>query len=772
MTRRSAPPPRPRPAKPAPPRRSAPPPPRRASKTARPAPPVRSPKAAAPKAAAPKAAAPKAAAPKAAAPKAAAPKAAAPKAAAPKAAAPKAAAPKAHPSSAPVPRAAAPKARRHPAQKADNSTTQASPVAASGLPPKSCRELEEAATVSTLHDEVAGTADQEMRKHRAAEARDRVEQAKQVKPRRAPRLELHPGDTVAQRYVVKRVLGRSRGLLLEANHAHFQQRLALRIISTAYATDAKAVQRFHRETRILSQLESEHVARIADAGTLEDGSIFLAREYLEGESFEAIGKRGLSVAEAVDLFLQVCEAVQEAHARGVVLRDLQPSHVFVTRKRNGEPVAKITDFGTCKVMRDPAAAAEGSCTRLMGLSPSASPELIRQQSDIDQRADVWSLGCMLYALLTGHAAFSGDGTALMLSIAQDEPLPPSSLRRDVDIPQGVDRAVFGALSKRRGDRPARVFDLALALGPYASARGQVHLEQIARLAGEALEPYRAPEDSLDDSMTMVRNLRHSEPGPAPSSSIPSAVKAGPMPVPVPPSSSPSVPPMRAAASSAPVLPAQRPSLPPMAPLPSYPQVSRPRRRGKLALALVPLAAAAVAIFATVALTPGETLRAQAAVPRFSLPMTPGADEEPTIAAESADDLQDAPPAEEKPETEPAPAAETTPAVAAPPTPSHSRFLDARQAKRAKRSRRAEPKKADVSSAPKAAPGEKGTLVAMAIGASCAFTVDGAGLGTRSSVRKKVSAGAHTVSCTKVGGTTRTRTVNVTPGKAAVAVFKF
>ncbi len=745
MNRRSAPPPRPRTAKPAPPRRSAPPPPRRTAKAApRPA-------------------------PKATPSRASASKPVAPKAAAPKAAAPKAAAPKAAPVQRPVPRAAAPKARKQPVTTPDTSTTQASPLPTtrSSLPPESRRELEEAATVSTLQDDVAVAADHEMRRLRAAEARGRVEQAKQ-QPRRAGRLEIHPGDTVAQRYVVKRVLGRSRGLLLEANHAHFQQRLALRVISTTYATDAKAVQRFHRETRILSQLESEHVARIADAGTLEDGSLFLAREYLEGESFDAIGKRGLTVSEAVDLFLQVCEAVQEAHARGVVLRDLQPSHVFVTRKRNGEPVAKITDFGTCKVMRDPAAAAEGSCTRLMGLSPSASPELIRQQSDIDERADVWSLGCMLYALLTGHAAFSGDGTALMLAIAQDEPLPPSSLRRDVDIPQAVDRAVFGALSKRRSDRPARVFDLALALRPYASARGRVHLEQIARLAGEVLVPYRAPEDSLDDSMTMVRNLRPSEPGPAPTSSIPSAIKAGPMPVPAPPSSSQSIPPMRAAATSAPILPPQRPSLPPMAMMPSYPEIARPRRRNKLVLALVPMVAAAVAIFATVALTPGEAMKAQAAVPRFALPMTPGADEEPTVATESADDLQDAPVAEEKPAAETTPAAEANPVVAAAPTQARSRFLDARQSKRSKRSTKAD---AEVSSAPKAAQ-EQGTLVAMAIGASCAFTVDGAGLGTRSSVRKKVAPGPHTVSCAKVGGTTRTRTVNVTPGKAAVAVFKF
>jgi len=364
----------------------------------------------------------------------------------------------------------------------------------------------------------------------------------------------------------------------------------------------------------------------------------------------------------------------------------------------------------------------------------------------------------------------------MLSIAQDEPLPPSSLRRDVDIPLAVDRAVFGALSKRCSDRPARVFDLAVALRPFASDRGQVHLEQIARLAGEVLEPARRSEESFDDSMTMVRNLRPSEPGPAPISSSGLAIAAGPLPVPDAPSISAEMPPMRAAASSAPILPpahAQQPSLPPMAAMPALAEVSRPRRKGKAALLLVPLAAAAVAIFATVALMPGEAEKAQAAVPRFALPMTPGAEEEPIVAAQSADDLQDAPVEDEaeEPAAETKPAAEPAAAAVHPPQApprARSRFLR-RPDKPARKTAPPREPKERVNSAPN---GEKGTLVAMAIGASCTFAVDGASLGTRSSVRKKVPSGAHTVSCTKVGGTTRTRTVNVTPGKAAVAVFKF
>jgi hypothetical protein len=201
--------------------------------------------------------------------------------------------------------------------------------------------------------------------------------------------------------------------------------------------------------------------------------------------------------------------------------------------------------------------------------------------------------------------------------------------------------------------------------------------------------------------------------------------------------------------------------------------SRPNKsRGRAALFLVPLAAAIVAMVATAALTPGEAKRAQAALPRFTLPMSPGADEEPIASdADSFDDLQDAEPEPEaETKTTSAPTKQTSPAAATPASRrERSRFL-ARN-KRAKQSpqKKTEEKKAEVSSA---APTEKGTLVAMAIGASCAFAIDGTPMGTSSSVRKKVAPGNHAVSCRKVGGTTRTRSVSVQPGKASVTVFKF
>src|SRR5690606_37889257 len=145
---------------------------------------------------------------------------------------------------------------------------------------------------------------------------------------------------------------------------------------------------------------------------------YLVREYIEGPSVaaQARARGGLPLDEAVLVFLQICEAVQEAHSRGVVLRDLRGSHVFSSARRSGPALAKLTDFGTCKIVRE-GAGGERTATKLLGLSSSAAPELVRQDKVIDARADVWSLGCILYELLTGRPTFSGDGVALMISIS-------------------------------------------------------------------------------------------------------------------------------------------------------------------------------------------------------------------------------------------------------------------------------------------------------------------------------------------------------------------
>ncbi len=636
--------------------------------------------------------------------------------------------------------------------------------------------------------------------------------------------EFHPGDIIADRYRVTSVLGRGRGLLLDAAHTAFEQRVVVRVISPALA-DAKAVDRFQRETRLLSQLETEHAARIIDVGTLPNGALYLVREYLDGVSLaEQAEARQLGVAGAIELFLQVCEAVQEAHSRGVVLRDLQPAHVFVTRKRNGEPVAKITDFGTCKVMKK-ADTEEESCTKLLGLSSSASPELVRQMKHIDERADIWSLGCLLYELLTGAPAFQGDGAMLMLAIANEEPLPPSSLRRDVDVPTAVDNAVMRALSKSRSRRFQTVYQFAASLRAYASPRGQLLIDQIARLAGEeptSVTPFgvqKAPDS--ETSFAVSRSVPPSEPQrvyaagapfplaspsspalpltshPAPAAAAPSASS---------PASAPSVPQYDTYAS----IPASHASYPPVVaplqfavpPAPGLPAeladeidatLARQARRGALRRALVAAAVVAspvavvLVVFVLAQASPSpEVAQAGWDIPSVDAVVEEVEPEAPVAAEAASDEAPTSPPATRKAsEVDVVADAPATDIGAAPGTaqqpsdasPAVTQFLGSTHTNKpapAAKSKKKSGNKRESAKAPAAdeqATGT-GTIVAMAVGASCSFAVDGASRGSTSSIRVQVPAGRHTVSCQPVGGSRRSKSVTVEPGKAATAVFKF
>jgi serine/threonine protein kinase len=299
------------------------------------------------------------------------------------------------------------------------------------------------------------------------------------------RKSMHPGDIVAGKYRVANVLGRSRGLLLEARHTEFDQRVIIRLLSP-HLCDDKQVEQFRREARTLSKLESEHVARIIDVGTHSDGSFFLVRQYLEGYDVHShIRQQGaLRLEEAVLYILQASEAVQECHAHSIILRELQPSHLFISRKRGGTPLVKLIDFGTAKIMKDPAAEVavngEMTATVMFGMSPYSSPELVRKVRGIDGRTDVWSLGCILYEMLAAVPPFQGEMAELMLRITREEPIPLSNLRPD--LPREFDQIIGWALAKERDSRFSSVYAFAHALKAYASPEGQVLIDQIGRLA--------------------------------------------------------------------------------------------------------------------------------------------------------------------------------------------------------------------------------------------------------------------------------------------------
>ena len=154
------------------------------------------------------------------------------------------------------------------------------------------------------------------------------------------------GVILAGKYRVERVLGEGgMGVVVAAMHVQLGLRVALKFMKAEALQHTVAVQRFLQEARAVVRIQGEHVARVSDVGTLENGAPYIVMEYLEGADLSSVRRsRAFSSVEAVDYVLQACEAVAEAHALGIVHRDLKPSNLFLTQRADGSSLIKVLDF--------------------------------------------------------------------------------------------------------------------------------------------------------------------------------------------------------------------------------------------------------------------------------------------------------------------------------------------------------------------------------------------------------------------------------------------
>lgn len=303
------------------------------------------------------------------------------------------------------------------------------------------------------------------------------------------------GDVLASKYRVDRVLGMGgMGVVVAATHLELEQRVALKFLLADTSEDPKLVERFLREARASVRLTSPHVARTLDTGRLENGCPFIVMEFLDGRDLDAeLAAAGgpLPVEDAASYVLHACDALSEAHSLGIVHRDLKPANLFLTRGRDGRGQVKVLDFGISKLVdgRDLGhqATALTKTDMVFGSPAYMSPEQMRSAKEVDARADIWSLGVVLYELLTGRLPFDGQtALELGLKVSQDEPARPSTFRPAV--PEGLERVVLRCLEKDPRRRFASVGDLASALAPFAHSRERGLADRIAATATTAMVP--------------------------------------------------------------------------------------------------------------------------------------------------------------------------------------------------------------------------------------------------------------------------------------------
>jgi serine/threonine-protein kinase len=274
------------------------------------------------------------------------------------------------------------------------------------------------------------------------------------------------GDLLGGKYRVVRPLGEGgMAVVLEAVHERLGHKVALKLLRAALASHQSVVARFEREGRALSKLRNANVVRVFDVDATPAGIPFLVMEYLDGEDLESeLRRRGpLPIAEAVHYVLQACTAMQEAHAAGLVHRDLKPTNLFLANEGKTR-VVKVLDFG---VASDAPAADDARLTRtetVVGTPLYMAPEQFRSARAVDARADVWALGATLYELLTGEAPFVGSAATIGVAIVSDDPRPIRALRPE--IPPALWEVIQGTLAKDRERRTPSMTALADALHPF------------------------------------------------------------------------------------------------------------------------------------------------------------------------------------------------------------------------------------------------------------------------------------------------------------------
>jgi serine/threonine-protein kinase len=267
------------------------------------------------------------------------------------------------------------------------------------------------------------------------------------------------GQIIGGRYRVTQLLGEGgmgRVYVAEQQMGTNVRKVAVKTLQAQYAQDPQVLARFHRECGTVSELEHPNTIQFFDFGQTPDGQLYIAMEFVQGQSLSTALTQGAMRPERVlKIMAQVCGSLEEAHGRGVVHRDLKPDNIILTTRAGQADFVKVLDFGIAKRSEAKDSAQEQKLTQqgmVLGTPPYMSPEQFSGK-ELDARSDIYSLGVMAYEMLTGRLPFEAD-TAWQWATAHmtATPQPFDSIPGTAGVPPGIRRAILKALSKDRNDR--------------------------------------------------------------------------------------------------------------------------------------------------------------------------------------------------------------------------------------------------------------------------------------------------------------------------------
>ena len=267
------------------------------------------------------------------------------------------------------------------------------------------------------------------------------------------------GSTLADKYRLDALVGMGgMGAVYFAIHLNTGRQIAVKILLPNLAIGSpRLVELFEREALIVGRLKHENIVDIIDAGRTTGSIAYIAMEWLEGYTLEEEiqWNSPLSLQRVSQILRQIAAALQESHSQHILHRDLKPSNIFLVKRTPGREQVKVVDFGISKLVSDTQGAPVSS---MMGTPQYASPEQFRLGENIDSRTDIYSLGVVLFQMLTNSLPFNDTTISALIYKHLNEPPPPLRRLRP-DIPPALDELVTRMLAKQPADRPQRVGDL-------------------------------------------------------------------------------------------------------------------------------------------------------------------------------------------------------------------------------------------------------------------------------------------------------------------------
>ncbi|MFT7579780.1 MAG: serine/threonine protein kinase [Myxococcota bacterium] len=268
---------------------------------------------------------------------------------------------------------------------------------------------------------------------------------------------------LVEKYRLDTLLGSgAMGTIYKAEQLALHKDIVIKLLHRHLLSDTELVARFHREARAASRLNQRNIVQIIDFGETEDGSLFIAMEYIPGRDLATVleTEYPLDTRRVIHIFKQVCLALDEAHANGVLHRDLKPENIMIVDRRNEKDVVKVVDFGIAKLEDNNPNSTRQFQTRagiVCGTPEYMSPEQARGRP-LDARSDVYALGIGLYHIITDHLPFDAESPIEIVTMhLTEKPKPPSLLVPD--MPMALERLIMTMMEKDVDARPTSAMDV-------------------------------------------------------------------------------------------------------------------------------------------------------------------------------------------------------------------------------------------------------------------------------------------------------------------------